>query len=210
MMPVPLVVGAATLRAVDTWRCPHCGTTQADGPRCWACSRYPVACGSCQNFRRAVAGRFGYCCLDRGRATLQGDEVRACWQPPDRTTSYEGLFRELTPTPEPPPADGPVTARTTEDPDERTRTWAVPVHGDSVDPSLGVARGGAAPGLVEAIYVPARRPISSVERGIGAGPELLDLEVQRLVGGAATPGQLHPGSHAPVTSGGPLAGDADP
>ena len=36
---------SATLRTVDTWRCPHCGTTQADGPRCWACSRHPVACG---------------------------------------------------------------------------------------------------------------------------------------------------------------------
>ena len=92
---------------------------------------------------------------------------------------------------------------------DRTRTWAVPVSGGPADPSPAPARGAAAPGLVEAAYVPARRPISPAERGIGADLELLDLEVQRLGGGAATSGQLHHGGRGPVTTGGPLAGDAD-
>lgn len=63
------------------WRCPHCGTPQAETARCWVCRRSSTACGTCRHFRRAVAGNLGYCGLDRRRAPLSGDEIRACWEP---------------------------------------------------------------------------------------------------------------------------------
>ena len=62
------------------WRCPHCGTPQAETARCWVCRRSSTACGTCRNFRRAVAGQLGYCGLDRQRRPLRGDEIRACWE----------------------------------------------------------------------------------------------------------------------------------
>ena len=62
------------------WRCPHCETPQAEAARCWVCRRSSTACGSCRHFRRAVAGGLGYCGLDRTRAPLAGDEIRACWE----------------------------------------------------------------------------------------------------------------------------------
>jgi hypothetical protein len=62
------------------WRCPHCGTPQAETARCWVCRRSSTACGTCQNFRRSVAGQIGYCGLDRHRRPLDGDEIRPCWE----------------------------------------------------------------------------------------------------------------------------------
>jgi len=62
------------------WRCPHCGTPQAETARCWVCRRSSTACGTCRNFRRSVAGTLGYCGLDRHRQPLAGDEIRACWE----------------------------------------------------------------------------------------------------------------------------------
>lgn len=62
------------------WRCPHCGTPQAETARCWVCRRSSTACGTCRNFRRSVAGSLGYCGLDRRRQPLVGDEIRECWE----------------------------------------------------------------------------------------------------------------------------------
>ena len=67
-------------RAMPMWRCPHCGTPQAETARCWVCRRSSTACGTCRNFRRSVAARLGYCGLDRSRQPLAGDEIRSCWE----------------------------------------------------------------------------------------------------------------------------------
>jgi hypothetical protein len=61
------------------WRCPHCGTPQAETARCWVCRRSSTACGTCRHFRRSVAAQLGYCGLDRRRQPLAGDEIRSCW-----------------------------------------------------------------------------------------------------------------------------------
>jgi hypothetical protein len=63
------------------WRCPHCGTPQAETARCWVCHRSSTVCGTCRNFRHSVAAQLGYCGLDRHRLPLAGDEIRACWEP---------------------------------------------------------------------------------------------------------------------------------
>jgi hypothetical protein len=62
------------------WRCPHCGTPQAETARCWVCRRSSTACATCRHFRRSVAAQLGYCGLDRQRRPLNGDEIRACWE----------------------------------------------------------------------------------------------------------------------------------
>ena len=62
------------------WRCPHCGTPQAETSRCWVCKRSSTSCGTCRHFRRAIAGQLGYCGLDRFRRPLRGDELRGCWE----------------------------------------------------------------------------------------------------------------------------------
>jgi hypothetical protein len=62
------------------WRCPHCGTPQAETARCWVCHRSSTACATCRHFRRSVAAQLGYCGLDRQRKPLRGDEIRACWE----------------------------------------------------------------------------------------------------------------------------------
>ena len=62
------------------WRCPHCGTPQAETARCWVCRRSSTACGTCRHFRRGVAANLGYCGLDPRRQPLAGDEIRACWE----------------------------------------------------------------------------------------------------------------------------------
>jgi hypothetical protein len=62
------------------WRCPHCGTPQAETSRCWVCKRSSTSCGTCRHFRRSVAAQLGYCGLDRQRRPLRGDEIRACWE----------------------------------------------------------------------------------------------------------------------------------
>ena len=48
-----------------------------------------------------MAGRLGYCGMDREHLALTGEEVRACWQAPQAAEPWEGLFSEL-PRPQPP------------------------------------------------------------------------------------------------------------
>jgi hypothetical protein len=62
------------------WRCPHCGTPQAETSRCWVCKRSSTSCGTCRHFRRSIAGQLGFCGLDARRQPLQGDELRGCWE----------------------------------------------------------------------------------------------------------------------------------
>ena len=62
------------------WRCPHCGTPQAETARCWVCRRSSTTCSTCRHFRRSVAARIGYCGLDRRRLPLAGTELRGCWE----------------------------------------------------------------------------------------------------------------------------------
>lgn len=66
---------------MPTWRCPNCGTSQAEGARCWVCRRSSVACSTCADFRHAIAGGAGFCGIERRRSPLRGDEVRTCWRP---------------------------------------------------------------------------------------------------------------------------------
>ena len=67
-------------RSMPMWRCPHCGTPQAETARCWVCHRSSTACATCRHFRRSVAAQLGYCGLDRHRRPLRGDEIRGCWE----------------------------------------------------------------------------------------------------------------------------------
>ena len=85
------------------WRCPHCGTPQAETSRCWVCRRSSTACGTCRHFRRSVAAKVGYCGLDRRRAPLQGDEIRACWE--------AGALAEVTGVPVLPAFGQPIADR---------------------------------------------------------------------------------------------------
>jgi hypothetical protein len=62
------------------WRCPHCGTPQAETARCWVCRRSSTSCATCRHYRRSVAAQLGYCGLDRNRQPLTGDEIRGCWE----------------------------------------------------------------------------------------------------------------------------------
>ena len=41
--------------AMPMWRCPHCGTPQAETARCWVCRRSSTSCGTCRHYRRSVA-----------------------------------------------------------------------------------------------------------------------------------------------------------
>lgn len=63
------------------WRCPHCATPQDEAARCWVCHRSSTSCASCRNFRRSITAGVGYCARDRGRAALDGQEIRSCWEP---------------------------------------------------------------------------------------------------------------------------------
>ena len=72
------------------WRCPHCGTPQAETARCWVCHRSTTACATCRHFRRSVAAQLGYCGLDRQRLPLRGNEIRACWESAARLTAAKG------------------------------------------------------------------------------------------------------------------------
>jgi hypothetical protein len=73
-----------------TWRCPHCGTPQAESSRCWVCFRSTTTCDTCVHFRRSIAGRGGICGSDALRLPLSGDEVRGCWAA--AATEPVGLF----------------------------------------------------------------------------------------------------------------------
>ena len=63
------------------WRCPHCGTPQAETARCWVCRRSSTTCSTCRHFRSSVAAQLGYCGLDKRRLPLAGSELRGCWEP---------------------------------------------------------------------------------------------------------------------------------
>ena len=65
---------------MSMWRCPHCGTPQAETARCWVCHRSSTTCSTCRHFRRSVAAQLGYCGLDRKRLPLTGSELRGCWE----------------------------------------------------------------------------------------------------------------------------------
>jgi hypothetical protein len=65
---------------MSVWRCPHCGTPQAETARCWVCHRSSTTCSTCRHFRRGVAGQLGFCGLDRRRTPITGIELRGCWQ----------------------------------------------------------------------------------------------------------------------------------
>jgi hypothetical protein len=106
---------------------------------------------------KAVAGRLGYCALDRTRAVLQGDEIRACWQAPSRPEPFEGLFSGLEP-------GGPTAGGLTDDVLSTssldtsrdaglvgTRTWAIPIVGDTAPRATP-----SSSGLRDATFVPAR------------------------------------------------------
>src|SRR3970282_216867 len=61
------------------WRCPHCGTPQAETARCWVCRRSSSTCSTCRNFRRSIAAQLGYCVLDKRR--LARTELRGGGKP---------------------------------------------------------------------------------------------------------------------------------
>ncbi|MFL5779636.1 MAG: hypothetical protein ACJ761_11950 [Chloroflexota bacterium] len=107
------------------WRCPHCGTPQAESSRCWVCRRSSTACGTCRHFRSSVAAQIGYCGLDPRRGPLRGDEIRGCW---------EGLPDTAAPskTPTRPDPGAPANAR--------PRLEFVPVNPAQVRPPLGRRR----------------------------------------------------------------------
>ena len=78
-------------RGMASWRCPHCGSPQLETARCWVCRRSTTSCASCRHFRKSVAGRLGYCALDKRRSPLSGEEERACWErTPAETARMDG------------------------------------------------------------------------------------------------------------------------
>ena len=83
------------------WRCPHCGTPQAESARCWVCHRSSTTCLTCRHFRRSVVVKLGLCGIDPVRQPLLGDEIEPCW---------ESLPAE---TPQPRPGSAPRRAVTT-------------------------------------------------------------------------------------------------
>lgn len=89
--PARQVLWRLHCHSMTMWRCPHCGTPQAEASRCWVCSRSAVSCATCRHYRRAVAGHLGFCALDRARRPLQGDEMQGCWTAPLTTPLDDGL-----------------------------------------------------------------------------------------------------------------------
>jgi hypothetical protein len=81
------------------WRCPHCGTPQAETARCWVCRRSSTSCGTCRHYRRAVAGQLGYCGLDKQRQPLTGEEIRGCWEAWPGTPLEAGVPLTIAPAP---------------------------------------------------------------------------------------------------------------
>jgi hypothetical protein len=61
------------------WRCPHCGTPQAESAKCWVCRRSSTTCSTCRHFRQSLAPSVGFCGLDKRRLPLTGRELRGCW-----------------------------------------------------------------------------------------------------------------------------------
>ena len=121
------------------WRCPHCGTPQAETARCWVCRRSSTSCATCRHYRRSVAGQLGYCGLDARRQPLSGDEIRGCWESwPDGASL--GSTRPLT--------IAPVQAS-----DERQRPLAFVEVDTERDPAISGE--GPAPSTAGALTAPA-------------------------------------------------------
>lgn len=117
------------------WRCPHCGTPQAETARCWVCRRSSTACGTCRSFRRAVAANLGYCGLDRGRRPLDGSEIRSCWEAGDTATVVASLpVTTVTPRAR---LEFVEIASSTASRTERTERAVAPTIGGSVLPATG-------------------------------------------------------------------------
>lgn len=85
------------------WRCPNCGTPQAETARCWVCRRSSTTCSTCVHFQRSLAAGLGTCGLDPRRRPLTGGELRGCWTAADAAglterpldwTSRQTLFGE--------------------------------------------------------------------------------------------------------------------
>lgn len=140
---------------------------------------------------RAVAGRLGYCSLDRTRAVLQGDEVRACWQAPASPVPFEGLFRDLEPDDPAPGRPGVTFApdAPAEEVPARTRTWAVPVTVARPVPIPAARPAVSDAGLREATHVPAR----SISRTTRDDSALLAGDLQVL--GVAQGPTVREGDH---------------
>jgi hypothetical protein len=64
---------------MSAWRCPNCGTLQAESHNCFLCGRSATSCATCINFRESLVGGVGYCALDKKREPLTGGEQRTCW-----------------------------------------------------------------------------------------------------------------------------------
>ena len=127
------------------WRCPHCGTPQAETARCWVCRRSSTTCGTCRNFRQSVAGSLGYCGLDRRRQPLVGDEIRACWDGWPGAAEVIGLA---------PPASVPIDA-----PERRERHIEfVEVHDRPTGDEVVAASDDAAVPPATAPLLPADEP----------------------------------------------------
>jgi hypothetical protein len=108
--------------AMPTWRCPHCGTPQAESSRCWVCQRSSTSCGTCRHFRHSIAAQIGFCGLDRQRRALRGDEIRGCWEAATFEAEPGGGGREA--------ATGAGSART----DVRRHIEFVPIDGIRTPP----------------------------------------------------------------------------
>lgn len=80
-IPIDSTPARSYHETMPIWRCPHCGTPQREAARCWVCRKSSTSCATCRHFCRGVAAGLGYCGLDRRRAPLHGDEIRACWDP---------------------------------------------------------------------------------------------------------------------------------
>jgi hypothetical protein len=145
----------------STWRCPHCGTSQPEAPRCWVCARPPDTCRTCRFFRRSISGTIGFCALDRARAVLTGEESRPCWQAaPDTAEPLPGLFadahagvRQDEAPQDEAPQDGASAPR-------RALAGAAPSPGATTSPEHD--RGTAAGRLVEAPRIGPSRRIASL------------------------------------------------
>ena len=89
--------GAATIRAMPVWRCPHCASPQPESSRCWVCRRSTTSCATCRHFRRGIAGGLGLCGLDPKRPALDGTEMRACWTRRRRRSPTSGAWSPSAP-----------------------------------------------------------------------------------------------------------------
>jgi hypothetical protein len=147
---------------MPVWRCPHCGTPQAESSRCWVCRRSTTTCATCRHFRRGIASGLGLCGLDARRSALDGTEIRACWVPAEALHAEAGV--QLEPVRELALAGVPDTER------RAPRTF-VPVEelvgADRRDPDGGWPVAGEAPARAASISAP---PAGAVAPEAPSGP----------------------------------------